>query len=177
MRYHSILGLSSATICLFISMAACDKLNLAGGGIPGGGMASFTKLLPDSMIPIPPSFLAKAGNLLYDREVEQREKENEKEADPNVTGQMDRIFQRLKEAALTHPKYGEVAKEMDWRLNTIRDKKELAMAVAYPGGGIAIYTGVFPAAQNEGALAAILGHEMAHVLARHALNHWVACPD
>lgn len=185
MTYRQIIGLSSVTLCLCISIAACDKANLAEvmkvanqaaggqtaeGGTPGAEMASIAKLLPDGMIPIPPSFLAKAGNLLYDREIEQREKENEKETDPNVTGQIDRIFQRLMEAARNDPRYGEVAKEMDWRLNTIREKQELAMAAAYPGGGIAVYTGVFKVAENEGALAAILGHEMAHVLARHALK-------
>src|SRR5207249_8111537 len=36
-----------------------------------------------------------------------------------------------------------------------------------PGGKIAVYTGIFPVAKNEAGLAAILGHEVTHALARH----------
>ncbi len=172
MRCRYMLGLSSATILLFLSMTGCDKLNIPGGGMAGSPMAEqlaagAIKASPPSTVAtaIPPSTLARLGNVIYDWEVKRREKED----DPNVTAQMHRIFQRLKEVALADPTYGAVAKEMDWKLNTIRDK-EIVMADAYPGGGVAIYNGVFTIAENEGALAAILGHEMAHVLARHELN-------
>lgn len=40
-------------------------------------------------------------------------------------------------------------------------------AFALPGGKIAVYTGIFPVAKNEAGLAAILGHEVVHALARH----------
>src|SRR5437879_12993359 len=40
-------------------------------------------------------------------------------------------------------------------------------AFALPGGKIAVYTGIFPVAKNEAGLAAILGHEVTHALARH----------
>ncbi|TLY39854.1 MAG: peptidase, partial [Nitrospirae bacterium] len=40
-------------------------------------------------------------------------------------------------------------------------------AFALPGGKIAVYTGIFPVAKNEAGLAAILGHEETHALARH----------
>lgn len=132
-------------------------------------------LLKDASVPddkppaVSPSTLASWGNKLYNEEVEQRKEKNEIETNTSVTDQMNRIFDQLKSAALVDQEYGAVAKEMDWRLNTIRDTK-VVMAKAYPGGGIAIYAGVFNVAKNEGALAAILGHEMAHVLARHGLK-------
>lgn len=160
MRYRHTIGLASVTIFLFLSMAACDTIN------------NLLKTVPvsDSTPPdVSPSTLASLGNKLYNQEVDQRKEKNEIEIDATVTSQMDRIFEQLKSAALTDQEYGEVAKEMDWRLNTIRDKK-VVMAKAYPGGGVAIYDGVFQIAENEGALAAILGHEMAHVLARHELK-------
>ncbi|MEO7859939.1 MAG: M48 family metalloprotease, partial [Nitrospirales bacterium] len=44
---------------------------------------------------------------------------------------------------------------------------ETKNAFALPGGKIAVYTGIFPVAENEAGLAAIIGHEVIHALARH----------
>ena len=50
---------------------------------------------------------------------------------------------------------------------TVIDDPEMANAFAVPGGKVAVYTGIFPAARDETGLAVILGHEVAHALARH----------
>lgn len=36
-----------------------------------------------------------------------------------------------------------------------------------PGGKIVVYTGLLPISQNEAALAVVMGHEIAHALAKH----------
>lgn len=41
-------------------------------------------------------------------------------------------------------------------------------AFCLPGGKVAVYTGILPIAQTEAGLAAVLGHEVAHAVARHA---------
>ena len=37
----------------------------------------------------------------------------------------------------------------------------------FAGGKIVVYTGIVPVAQNEAALATVMGHEMAHATSRH----------
>ncbi len=41
-------------------------------------------------------------------------------------------------------------------------------AFALPGGKVGVHTGLFQVSQNEGGLAAVMGHEVAHVVARHS---------
>lgn len=54
----------------------------------------------------------------------------------------------------------------DWDVSVIQS--EQANAFCLPGGKIAVYTGIIPIAQNQDALAAIMGHEIAHALLRHS---------
>lgn len=56
--------------------------------------------------------------------------------------------------------------EYQWEFNVIDDPKQVN-AFALPGGKVAVYTGLFPVAQDTGALAAVMAHEVAHALARH----------
>ncbi len=53
----------------------------------------------------------------------------------------------------------------DWEFNLI-DSPE-ANAFCLPGGKVAVYSGILPIANNEDGLAIILGHEIAHAVARH----------
>lgn len=41
-------------------------------------------------------------------------------------------------------------------------------AFALPGGKVGIHTGIFEITQNDAGLAAVIGHEVAHVVARHS---------
>ncbi len=69
-------------------------------------------------------------------------------------------------AAAKRSKYAERAKSFDWEVNVIKDDGT-KNAWALPGGKIAFYTGIFPEAKDENGLAAIMGHEVVHALARH----------
>lgn len=46
-------------------------------------------------------------------------------------------------------------------------KSDQVNAFALPGGKIGVYTGIMKAAKNADQLAAVVGHEIGHVLARH----------
>ncbi len=53
----------------------------------------------------------------------------------------------------------------NWEFNVIQS--EQANAFALPGGKTAVYTGLFPVAENADGLAVVMGHEIAHAIARH----------
>lgn len=52
-----------------------------------------------------------------------------------------------------------------WEFNLIAD--EQVNAFCLPGGKVAVYSGILPVAKNADGLAAIMGHEIAHAIARH----------
>ena len=54
----------------------------------------------------------------------------------------------------------------DWEVVVFED--DTANAFALPGGKIGVHTGLLEIARNQHQLAAVLGHEVAHVIARHA---------
>ena len=56
--------------------------------------------------------------------------------------------------------------EFKWEFSVLEDAKQ-ANAFALPGGKVAVYTGILPVARTTNGLAVVLGHEIAHVLARH----------
>ena len=85
--------------------------------------------------------------------------------DPREVEPVKRVAERIIEAA-KNSKYAERARQFEWEVTVIEDDKTMN-AFALPGGKIAVYTGIFPVAKNEAGLAAILGHEVTHALARH----------
>ncbi len=52
-----------------------------------------------------------------------------------------------------------------WEFNTIESKEINAWCM--PGGKVVVYTGLLPVTKNETALAIVMGHEIAHSVARH----------
>lgn len=78
-----------------------------------------------------------------------------------------------------HPAYPMVKRVMDrlvavaddpadfeWEVNMIEDDS-IANAWCMPGGKMAVYTGILPYTQDETGLAVVMGHEIAHAVARH----------
>ena len=58
-----------------------------------------------------------------------------------------------------------IEKTFDWAVTVLQSDQVNAFCL--PGGKIAVYTGLFPVAQNADALAVVMGHEIAHALLRH----------
>jgi len=57
----------------------------------------------------------------------------------------------------------------DWEYILI-DKKKVKNAWCMPGGKIAVYTGMLEATKNTNGLAAVMGHEIAHAVAKHSVE-------
>jgi len=85
--------------------------------------------------------------------------------DPREVEPVKRVAARIVEAA-KRSKYAEMAKQFQWEVTVIKDDK-MANAFALPGGKMAVYSGIFPVAKTEAGLAAVMGHEVVHALARH----------
>jgi predicted Zn-dependent protease len=60
----------------------------------------------------------------------------------------------------------EVQKNYKWEFFVIDNNKE-ANAFCLPGGKVFVYTGLFKYIANDAELAAVMGHEIGHALARH----------
>lgn len=56
----------------------------------------------------------------------------------------------------------------DWEIEVF-DSEEIN-AFALPGGRIGVFTGILAVAENQDQLAAVIGHEVAHVTEQHALD-------
>jgi len=85
--------------------------------------------------------------------------------DPREVEPVKRVAARIVEAA-KRSKYAEMANQFQWEVTVIKDDKT-PNAFALPGGKMAVYTGIFPMAKTEAGLAAVMGHEVVHALARH----------
>ena len=57
----------------------------------------------------------------------------------------------------------------DWEYILIENKK-VRNAWCMPGGKIAVYTGILDVTKNENGLAAVMGHEIAHAVAKHSVE-------
>ena len=77
---------------------------------------------------------------------------------PRWNSLLQRVGQRIAQAA-RKPDY-------QWEFRLIESNEKNAFCL--PGGKVAFYSGIFPAAQTEAGIAAIMGHEVAHATARHA---------
>jgi len=78
---------------------------------------------------------------------------------------VQRIGERIAQSAIDLlPKSD--AKRFRWEFKLI-DAPDMVNAWALPGGKTAVYTGLLPITQDEDSLAAVMGHEVAHAIARH----------
>lgn len=79
-------------------------------------------------------------------------------SDSAATAMVRRVGQRLAQAA--------EKPDFEWEFNLLEASKTVN-AWCLPGGKVAVYTGLLPVSRDEAGLAVVMGHEIAHALARH----------
>ncbi|WP_223925894.1 M48 family metallopeptidase [Prevotella lacticifex] len=85
------------------------------------------------------------------------------------TAMVKRVGQRLANAVDNYLKNNGYANEVNnfqWEFNLVQNDEVNAFCM--PGGKIVVYTGLLPVTKNETALAIVLGHEIAHAVAKHS---------
>ena len=99
-----------------------------------------------------------------------------------INAQAAQIYEKIKEKTKLIESGGQldsiksIGKEIydptanfDWDYILI-DNKKIKNAWCMPGGKIAVYTGILEVCKNEDMLAAVMGHEIAHAVAKHSIE-------
>lgn len=75
---------------------------------------------------------------------------------------------KIQQAVESYMQQNNMSKELKnfkWEFNTINEN--IVNAWCMPGGKVVVYTGLLPVSQTERGLAVVMGHEIAHAIARH----------
>jgi predicted Zn-dependent protease len=102
------------------------------------------------------------GLMAY-RQILEREQPSHDEA---ANALVEKVGRRIAAAAESPPPDTWKAPHYRWEFEVI--DRRMINAFCLPGGKIAVYTGILPITQTDAGLAAVIGHEVAHALARHS---------
>ncbi len=89
--------------------------------------------------------------------------------DAAATQRVKQVGQRIQRAVETYMSQNNLSQELNgfqWEFNLL-DSKEVN-AWCMPGGKVAVYTGILPIMKDENGMAVVMGHEIAHAIAKHS---------
>lgn len=96
-------------------------------------------------------------------------KENKLSRNTAETNMVKRVGERIQNAVATYFTRKNISQELEgfaWEFNLIESEEVNAWCM--PGGKVVVYSGILPVAQDETGLAVVVGHEIAHAVAKHS---------
>ncbi|MGN0281967.1 MAG: M48 family metallopeptidase [Prevotella sp.] len=85
------------------------------------------------------------------------------------TAMVKRVGQNIANAVVSYLQQNGLAAEVSnykWEFNLVQDQSVNAFCM--PGGKIVVYEGLLPVTKDEASLAVVVGHEVAHAVAKHS---------
>ena len=117
---------------------------------------------------IPESSLNSQAEQIYEK-VKSKEKMSD---DLNQLNEIKEIGNRIEEAVSEYFYVNNIADpttNFKWEYILVENKK-IKNAWCMPGGKIAVYSGILEVTKNKHGLAAVMGHEIAHAVAKHSIE-------
>jgi len=93
---------------------------------------------------------------------------NKLSSDKNKIALVKRVGEKIAKAVESYMAAAGLSKNLEgykWEFNLVEDANVNAWCMS--GGKVVVYTGLLPLTQTESGLATVLGHEIAHAVARH----------
>ena len=138
-----------ALCCLLLFVSACEQVAIT-------GRKQFN-LVPDSVM-----------NSISLQSYNDFLSENKLSGNTSQTEMVKQVGGRIQRAVQQYCSENNLSDRLEgyqWEFNLVED--ESINAWAMPGGKVVVHTGLMPIAENEAGLAVVMGHEVAHVIARH----------
>lgn len=137
------------TVSIAFVAAGCTKVPITG--------RSQMNLIPDS------EMLAMSVN-----QYQTFLKENKLSQDKAETEKVKRVGARIQGAVERYFRENGMANEVQkysWEFNLVESKEKNAWCMS--GGKVVFYTGILPVCRDEAGIAVVMGHEVAHAVAKH----------
>ena len=96
-------------------------------------------------------------------------KENKLSTNTVQTNMVKGVGKRIQNAVVTYFARNNLTQELNgfaWEFNLIESNEVNAWCM--PGGKVVVYSGILPVTQDETGLAVVMGHEIAHAVAKHS---------
>ena len=96
-------------------------------------------------------------------------KENKLSTNSAQTNMVKGVGRRIQNGVTAYFAQNNMSQDLNgfaWEFNLIESKEVNAWCM--PGGKVVVYSGILPYTKNENGLAVVLGHEIAHAVAKHS---------